>query len=547
MEKLRSIVFSSRTDILRCCFVVSAGSILLVTGIAKVVSAFGTSRILDLSDPIFSISFRHLFASVGLLETIVAVLCVCRPKELLSLGLTAWVAISFLLYRSGLVWVGWHRPCPCLGNLSDTLHVNPDLADSVSKVLIGYLVCGSGIFWGLASFVRKKTSFRRAELIDGDCKNVRNQNSCTQTRYLTHFTMLWLMLTCSTYGSFAEGISAGSWLLSGEIADVQGGVGGSETKNRLSLKGHYAGGKFLIDLVPISTQDNIAESVGWDGGFLRLIQRFPSTPGGRFRDSSVGFVEPSVFSRYASDALTSVLLAFAGSNSIEQLTEGNDFVVLGVDRLYPEEDNTYEIKHVGKLGIEMAALCPAEKVTRAGRTPIAGFENRFLRWSFRSTFIDWTATNSGLLEVEYKRFKPLEGSKGRLLCVRHVSGKIIFQKDPFQIAAFHPNISEDDLRVLDYSYRHELFPLSKGISDQCYPYVLTNHAWDFDTNIVAASFLERRAVLAGHVPAELRDVVQPVIAEPLRKGRRSIIVVGLIAISVVFLWILFRSQKNHRQ
>jgi hypothetical protein len=49
-------------------FMLSAGVIFLVTGVAKVVSASGNARILDSSDPVFSISFRHLFLLVGLLE-----------------------------------------------------------------------------------------------------------------------------------------------------------------------------------------------------------------------------------------------------------------------------------------------------------------------------------------------------------------------------------------------------------------------------------------------------------------------------------------------
>jgi hypothetical protein len=41
-------------------FILSAGCILLITGLAKVISAFGTAKILEYNDPLFGISFKHL-------------------------------------------------------------------------------------------------------------------------------------------------------------------------------------------------------------------------------------------------------------------------------------------------------------------------------------------------------------------------------------------------------------------------------------------------------------------------------------------------------
>jgi hypothetical protein len=48
-----------------------------------------------------------------------------------------------LVYRLGLWWMDWHRPCNCLGNLTDALHISPQAADNVMKVLLAYLLIGS--------------------------------------------------------------------------------------------------------------------------------------------------------------------------------------------------------------------------------------------------------------------------------------------------------------------------------------------------------------------------------------------------------------------
>jgi hypothetical protein len=124
-------------------FVLSAGGILLITGLAKVVSAFGKAKVLGVTDPIFGVSFGYLMLLVGTLELVVAGICLFSKRQNLSLGLTAWLATSFLAYRIGLWYVGWQRPCSCLGNLADALHIPPNVADGALKIILLYLLIGS--------------------------------------------------------------------------------------------------------------------------------------------------------------------------------------------------------------------------------------------------------------------------------------------------------------------------------------------------------------------------------------------------------------------
>ena len=130
-------------------FIVSAGVILAITGIAKVWSGLGNSKLLAVADPILGIQFGHLMLTVGVLEIVIALVCCFSRRQTVALGLVAWLATNILFYRVGLWWMDWHRPCSCLGNLTDALHLSPQTADTAMKIILGYLLVGSyaALFW----------------------------------------------------------------------------------------------------------------------------------------------------------------------------------------------------------------------------------------------------------------------------------------------------------------------------------------------------------------------------------------------------------------
>jgi hypothetical protein len=120
-------------------FVPSAGIILAITGLAKVWTAFGKMKLLTVSDPITGIPFRELLLAVGLVEIAIAWFCFFGKRPVLATWLAAWFATELLVYRLGLWWMDWHRPCSCLGNLTDALHISPQLADRIMKTVLCYL------------------------------------------------------------------------------------------------------------------------------------------------------------------------------------------------------------------------------------------------------------------------------------------------------------------------------------------------------------------------------------------------------------------------
>jgi hypothetical protein len=134
-------------------FIISVGLIFLITGLAKIISFFGNANMLDLNDPIFGIRFRCLILFVGVLELATSAVCLLTSKHLLCLFLAAWLSTSFILYRMGAIWVGYHRPCACLGSLTIQLHISERNADLVMKLLAAYIFVGSLCF--LTSFLKR--------------------------------------------------------------------------------------------------------------------------------------------------------------------------------------------------------------------------------------------------------------------------------------------------------------------------------------------------------------------------------------------------------
>ena len=124
-------------------FVLSAGAILAVTGIAKVWSGLGNSKLLAVVDPIIGIKFGTLMLLVGAAEIAIALVCFFSKRQTLALGLVAWMSTNFVVYRFGLWWMDWKKPCSCLGNLADALHISPQTADNIMKAILTYLLIGS--------------------------------------------------------------------------------------------------------------------------------------------------------------------------------------------------------------------------------------------------------------------------------------------------------------------------------------------------------------------------------------------------------------------
>jgi hypothetical protein len=127
----------------------TAGTVLLLTALAKLVSSAGHAKVLILHDPIFPISFRYELMVVGAIELVVASICLFNRRTLLPTFLVAYLATLFALYRIGLLWMGYRKPCPCMGTITDLIHLSPEMADTTMKIILACLLACSYtvLFW----------------------------------------------------------------------------------------------------------------------------------------------------------------------------------------------------------------------------------------------------------------------------------------------------------------------------------------------------------------------------------------------------------------
>lgn len=124
-------------------FLNSAGSLLLMTGAAKLISASGSQKALLALEPVSQISFRNVFVIAGSLEMAIGLYCLFSHRLTLRTALVAWLSTLFLIYRYCVVVMGYHIPCSCLGTLTDALSISPHSADFAMKCILGYLLLGS--------------------------------------------------------------------------------------------------------------------------------------------------------------------------------------------------------------------------------------------------------------------------------------------------------------------------------------------------------------------------------------------------------------------
>lgn len=148
-------------------YLLSAAIILVATGLAKLWSAFGSVRLLVVADPIAGIPFRWLLLAVGGVELLIAGVCFFSRHQRLATLLVAWLATNFLVYRLGLWWMGWHKPCGCMGSLTSALHLSEQAADNIMKGVLAYLLLGS---YGLLVWQWRQRRGGQARLDNGGLK-----------------------------------------------------------------------------------------------------------------------------------------------------------------------------------------------------------------------------------------------------------------------------------------------------------------------------------------------------------------------------------------
>lgn len=144
--KVRSLLMSLATICARresaFCYIV--GSVMLASGLIKILSLFGTGRSLSIPDPVLLAPTSWILRALGPAETVFAVYLFRGRSTSNKLVLIAGIAGLFGVYRIGLWVLAPHEPCKCLSTVLDWLPnlepiANPLLTVGLVLMLIGSL------------------------------------------------------------------------------------------------------------------------------------------------------------------------------------------------------------------------------------------------------------------------------------------------------------------------------------------------------------------------------------------------------------------------
>ena len=130
----------NRLDLWQKWSLTIGGLVVCITGAAKIASSTGSDQVLTTLDPIFGIPYAQLLWIVGIIELIIGGTVFITRRNSVRTYLIGWIAAEIGLYRLGLWWSDYAKPCLCLGTLTGKIHISQDLADVLMLVLLWLLV-----------------------------------------------------------------------------------------------------------------------------------------------------------------------------------------------------------------------------------------------------------------------------------------------------------------------------------------------------------------------------------------------------------------------
>jgi hypothetical protein len=138
-------------------FIYSCALVLLIAAAAKLVSVFGDERILDEADPLLQVANRWVYSAAGLVELAVVWWLMWGGKKTSEkLMVLAWLGTVFALYRFGLFWFKFDKPCSCMGNAFSWAGLGSETMDAIAFGLFLYLAIGA-YFFGIIEWQRGRS------------------------------------------------------------------------------------------------------------------------------------------------------------------------------------------------------------------------------------------------------------------------------------------------------------------------------------------------------------------------------------------------------
>lgn len=128
-------------------FVYSAGAILLLAGLERLLIATDRTALLSLPEGMLGIRLRYAVLLAAVIELTVAFTCLFGRQTHLQIGWLVWLVINYTLYRIGLSVMGGHSQSACIGSLTDPLHLSRGITGTIALWIPVYLLLGGCTAW----------------------------------------------------------------------------------------------------------------------------------------------------------------------------------------------------------------------------------------------------------------------------------------------------------------------------------------------------------------------------------------------------------------
>lgn len=124
----------------------SVACLLSITAGAKLYSATGHARLLDIEEALLPMSIRQALWLIGFIELAIVVVLLVSRSDTIKLVCIAWLAGNFALYRIATLVLAVGKPCPCLGSITERLHLKQATVEHVLVAIVAYMLFGSLFF-----------------------------------------------------------------------------------------------------------------------------------------------------------------------------------------------------------------------------------------------------------------------------------------------------------------------------------------------------------------------------------------------------------------
>lgn len=123
----------------------SAGVVLMSSGLLKMISAAGTARSLHELDPVTELTYGQLYGVAGATELLTGSCLFLCSNAWIKACVLSWTTLSFVTYRVFLAAAGGGKTCSCLGRATDWWPWLAAHEESVTLGLLAFLSFSSGV------------------------------------------------------------------------------------------------------------------------------------------------------------------------------------------------------------------------------------------------------------------------------------------------------------------------------------------------------------------------------------------------------------------